>query len=129
MHIVNVNSITKGQTSDDGGTVYMRFGQAEGGEIEIACPASMVQPLVLLASHLMAQANEKSGNKDKFDYVAAQSWGMNHFPDGRLLLTLGMAGGGKVSFALPPQSFQQLVEIVDRLKARATEVPEGASIN
>ena len=77
MHIVSVNLITKGQTSDDGSTSYIRFAQADGGEIEIAFPASMMQPLILLASHLMTEAHEKRGERDKFDYVAAQSWGMN----------------------------------------------------
>jgi len=129
MQIANVSSITKGQTSDDGTTLYMRFAQTSGGEIEIAFPAMMMQPLILLASHLMAQANEKRGDRNKFEYVTAETWGMNHFPDGRLLLHMGLPGGGTVSFALPPNAFQQMVEIVDKLKQRATEPPEGATIN
>lgn len=129
MQIANVNSITKGQTSDDGATVYMRFAQMAGGEIEIAFPATMMQPLILLASHLMAQAHEKRGDRNTFEYVAAESWGMNHFPDGRLLLHMALPGGGNLSFALPPNAFQQMVEIVDKLKQRAAERPEGASVN
>lgn len=130
MHSVSVNSITKGLVSDDGGEVRMRFAQAAGGETEIAFPASMMQPIVLLASHLMAQAAEKRGDSGrKLDYVAAESWGMQHFSDGRVLLILTLPGGGNVSFALPRNALQQMIQIVDQLKLQASQVPEGATVN
>ncbi len=129
MHIVSVNEITKGQVSDDGTTTYIRFAQADGGELEIAFPASMMQSLIMLESSLMAQAADKREEGDRFEYVTASSWGMSHFPDGRLLLYLALPGGGKLSFALPPSSFQQMVQIVDNLKSRLTDRPDGTAIN
>ena len=129
MQIVSVNAITKGQASDDGTTTSIRFAQADGGEIEIAFPVSMMQSLIMLASSLMAQAADKREERDKFEYVTASSWGMSHFPDGRLLLYLALPGGGKLSFALPPSSFQQMVQIVDNLKTRLGGRPDGTAIN
>lgn len=38
-------------------------------------------------------------------------------------------GGGKLAFALPPNAFQQMVEIVDDWKRRVGERPEGTAIN
>ncbi len=130
MLTVNVDKITKGTVSDDGNEVRIRLGQPGDYETELAFPATMMQPLVLLASHLQVQAAQKRGEPaDKIDYVSAQSWGMSWFPDGRVILILNMPGGANISFALPPKALEQMIQMVDGLKAQLEKQAESSSVN
>ena len=130
MQIIPVEQITRGEVDDDGSVVRVRFAQSGGGETEIAFPAAMMQPLILLASHLQGQAREKRGEaQTSIDYIPADSWGMSRFADGRILMFMNLPGGGTVSFALPPKSLDQMVNLVEGLKAQAEERPEDVTYN
>src|SRR5690349_19881885 len=129
MLTVHADKIAKATVSDDGNEVRIQLGQGDY-LTELALPAALMQPIVMLAAYLQVEAAKKRGEAaDKIDYVAAQSWGISWFDDGRVLLILNMPGGGSVSYALPPKALEQMIQMVDRMKDQIARKAEAATIN
>ena len=54
---------------------------------------------------------------------------MSWFEDGRVLLILNMPGGANISYALPPQALEQMIQMVERMRAQIARKAEESTIN
>lgn len=115
--------------ADSGDQLLVRIGLPTGEQFRLAIAADQVQPLLIAVSHgALELAARRETNPEARQVMQVGGWDLLQSPDGGLVMSVRLPGGGEASFQLPDGSRERLLAFAAALQASMTR-PEDVSVN
>lgn len=126
---VPVAKVLGAGVSEAGDQLLVRIAMPGGEQFRIGVAADQVQPLLIAVSHgALELAAKREPNPQARQVMLVNGWDLLQSPDGALVLTVRLPGGGETSFQLPEGSRERLLAFAAAVQSSMTR-SEDATIN
>ena len=123
-----VGKVLAGGVADDGSQLLVRVELPTGELFRLGIAADQVHTLLTVVSHGALELARKADASGGRQVMQISHWDLLTSPEGDLVLSVRLPGGGESAFQLPEGSRERLLAFAAAVQGNLSR-PEGASVN